>query len=414
MTRFKSNTQQGQQAVAPNQAVVYSVILDNTHPKYKDAGDIGGITFRMLDPLHPSATMKDTELPVAHPFEKNFIDLPVINEYVSVEKSGVRLLYKRISGDVAGNKNISGAFDAISKKFGNAINANNPQTGNNSDKIKRYERTEDTEIARSNSDTLDSINRDGYGAYYKASNIHRLSLNEGDTLIESRFGQSIRFSAYNNANKSFAPTTIIRNNESPLTQISPASSGSIVEDINRDGSSIVLSSGEYVLPFIPGVVNDKGTTDFQTQPKSFKPYPETLKGDQALINSGRIILSAKNAEMMFYSKGNVGFISDGQFSVDTRLGMNVSVNDNISFITNDRDFQVFSGNGSVFLGSKELEPMVKGQKLVEILSELIQAIGDMQFLTPSGPSAIGPKNKPEFGKIHSKLNNILSKLNQTA
>ena len=55
--------------------VVYSVILDSTHPKYKDAGDIGGITFRMLDPLHPSATMKDTELPVAHPFEKNFIDL---------------------------------------------------------------------------------------------------------------------------------------------------------------------------------------------------------------------------------------------------------------------------------------------------------------------------------------------------
>lgn len=117
---------------------------------------------------------------------------------------------------------------------------------------------------------------------------------------------------------------------------------------------------------------------------------------------------------MFYSKGNVGFISDGQFSIDTRLGMNVSVNDNISFVTNNRDFQIFAGNGSVFLGSKDLEPMVKGQKLVEILSELIQAIGDMQFLTPSGPTAIGPKNKPDFGKIHSKLNDILSKLNQTA
>ena len=175
-----------------------------------------------------------------------------------------------------------------------------------------------------------------------------------------------------------------------------------------------MSSGDYILPFIPGTINEKGATDFQTQPKSFKPYPETLKGEQALINSGRIILSAKNAEMMFYSKGNVGFISDGQFSIDTRLGMNVSVNDNISFITNNRDFQIFAGNGSVFLGSKDLEPMVKGQKLVEILSELIQAIGEMQFLTPSGPSATGPVNKPTFSKIKSQLNTMLSTLNKTS
>ena len=409
--RYQSTPQNGIQTVE-NTAVVYSVILDSTHPKYKDPGDIGSITFRMLSPADPSHTIKRSQLPVAQPFEKNFINLPVKNELVEITKVGSTFFYRRIQSDVAGNKNISGAYDTISKKF-NGID-NNTGEISEGDKLAQYQRTEDTQIARSNSDGLAEVNENGYGSYYRASNIHRLLLNEGDTLIESRFGQSIRFSAYNNPNKSFAPTTIIRNNESPLTQISPASSGSIVEDINRDGSSIVLSSGEYILPFIPGTINDKGTTDFQTLPKSFKPYPETLKGDQALINSGRIILSAKNAEMMFYSKGNVGFISDGQFSIDTRLGMNVSVNDNISFITNNRDFQIFAGNGSVFLGSKDLEPMVKGQKLVEILSELIQAIGDMQFLTPSGPSAIGPKNKPDFGKIHSKLNDILSKLNQTA
>jgi hypothetical protein len=172
--------------------------------------------------------------------------------------------------------------------------------------------------------------------------------------------------------------------------------------------------GEYILPFIPGTIDEKGSTDFQTKPQSFKPYPEKLKGDQMILSSGRLILSARNAEMMFYSKGNYGFVSDGQLSIDNRLGMNVSVNDNISFVTNNRDFQIFSGNGSVFLGSKDLEPLVKGQKLVDILKELIDAIGEMQFLTPSGPTAIGPKNKPEFGKISGKLNDILSKLNQTS
>jgi hypothetical protein len=407
--RFKYTSDGGDSQTTENTAVVYSVILDNTHPKYKDASDIGAIVYRMLLPV---IAITESELPIAYPFEKNFIDLPVKNEIVSITQVGNRFLYNRILSDVAGNKNISGAYDTITKKFG-GVDANT-NASSNSDTLENYEKVEANNIARSTADGISSKNYNGYGAYFRPVNIHRLSLNEGDTLIESRFGQSIRFSAFNNPAKSFAPNLIIRNSESPLTQITPASSGSINEDINRDGSSIVLSSGEYVLPFIPGTIDVKGSTDFQTQPKSFKPYPEILKGDQILVNSGRIILSAKNAEMMFYSKGNVGFISDSQFSIDTKLGMNVSVNDNISFVTNDRDFQIFSGNGSVFLGSKDLEPLVKGQKLVEILSELIQAIGDMQFLTPSGPTAIGPKNKPDFGKIHSKLNDILSKLNQTA
>jgi hypothetical protein len=66
------------------------------------------------------------------------------------------------------------------------------------------------------------------------------------------------------------------------------------------------------------------------------------------------------------------------------------------------------------LGSKDLEPIVKGQQLVDILSEFLDAISQMSFLTPSGPSAVGPVNVSQFGTIKSKLNNILSKLNQTS
>ena len=73
-----------------------------------------------------------------------------------------------------------------------------------------------------------------------------------------------------------------------------------------------------------------------------------------------------------------------------------------------------TGNGHIYLGSKELEPMVKGQQLVDLLSELVDAILKMNFLTPAGPTKIGPENHPSFGAIKSKLNNILSKLNQTA
>ena len=165
---------------------------------------------------------------------------------------------------------------------------------------------------------------------------------------------------------------------------------------------------------MPGTVDDKGKSDFQTKPDSFGEYPSKLLGDQILINSGRIILSAKNAEMIFYSKKNYGFISDGAMSIDNKAGIDISVGDDIHIVTNDRDINMVTGKGSVFLGSEGLEPMVKGQQLVDILGELIDAITQQIYLTPSGPSAAGPTNISQFGSIKSKLNNILSRLNQTS
>ena len=52
--------------------------------------------------------------------------------------------------------------------------------------------------------------------------------------------------------------------------------------------------------------------------------------------------------------------------------------------------------------------------LVDILSQLIDAIVAQTFLTPSGPTAEGPVNIADFGAIKSRLNDILSKLNQTS
>jgi hypothetical protein len=175
-----------------------------------------------------------------------------------------------------------------------------------------------------------------------------------------------------------------------------------------------MTSDKFQLGFVPGKVDDKGKGDFETKPESFENYPDKLVGDQMLLNSGRIILSAKTGEMMFYSKKNYGFISDGAMSIDNKGGIDISVKDNIHIVTNNRDFAIHSGKGSIFLGDTELEPLVKGKKLVEILAELLDAIVAQNYLTPSGPSKIGPENLPTFSKIKSKLNDILSKLNQTS
>ena len=385
---------------------VHDIILDedNSYAKSKGFGSsvIGSIRFRTSDNLSPS----DTELPVAHPFDKNFKNLPIINEQVEIyEFSPGSYAYRRIGNEP--NPMQSAAQAAIANFF--APDKATEQDG------KSYQSVIDTGIAKSNEPSGQKYKKNG-DYYVTQRGIHKLKLYEGDSLFESRFGQSIRFSAYNNGidkNRKFAPTIIIRNDENSFNKKKPFLE-SVTEDINRDGSSIVLSSGDYELPFIPGTVDDNAKGNFESKPESFSDFPTKYIGDQILINSGRLIFSAKNAEMIFYSKKNYGFISDGGLSIDNKLGIDVAVRDNIDVTTNGKNVSLRTGKGNIFLGDVDLEPIVKGQQLVDILGRLLDAIVAQQYLTPSGPSKIGPENVPTFSSIKQDLNNILSKLNQTS
>jgi hypothetical protein len=388
--------------------IVYSVILDETHRQIVELGGdvslIGCIEFRLTTDI----SADEESLQVAYPFDTTNTNLPVRNETVEISKNSGKFFYKRISTGIT--PNITGATDTISNLF--------ETTKEKTKNAKEYQKVQKTNIQRKN--TNDNNKFDGYGDYYEPqTGIHKLKLYEGDKIIESSFGQSIRFSAYNNSSNVFSPTTIIRNGESGTSRETDINSLT-EEDVNRDGSIIVLSSNQYQLPFQPGTVNSNGTSDFETSPQSFQAYPSDLRGDQVLINSGRVIFSAKTAEMIFYSKKDYGFISDGGLSVDNKFGINVNVGDNINITTNDRNVNINSGNGSINLGSTELEPLVKGDTLLSLLEELIDAITDQKYLTPSGPTAgpgptgFGPTNSPKFLSIKSRLKTILSQLNTTS
>jgi hypothetical protein len=384
--------------------IVYSVILDETHSIIKkgnlDASNVGAIEFRFTG---KQATDSEN-LPIAHPFDKNFKTLPVRNESVEIFTGNTGdFFYKRVGAETTTNTTVDP--NQISKLF-------KPKPVS-ADKKTDYQRVIATRIVKTQ--TKDTTDYDGYGNYFEQEKgVHKLKLYEGDTLIESRFGQSIRFSGYNNTDKIFSPTLVIRNGEN-IDSKKRDIKLTTEENINKDSGVIVLSSDQHQLNFQPGSIDDKGKSDFTTKPESFENYPTKLIGDQILISSGRLIFSARNSEMIFYSKKNYGFISDGNLSIDNKLGIDINVNDTINIVTNDRDINMLSGNGSIFLGSKEngLEPLVKGTSLVKILGELIDTIVAQQYLTPSGPSKIGPENVADFGAIKGKLNSILSKLNQT-
>jgi hypothetical protein len=391
---------------------VAHIILDENDSLAKadklGSQSIGQIRYRQSSDLSIPAQ----QLPKANPFDKNFKSLPILNEQVEIyEGEQGNFYYRRMGLD--DNPTETAFINSNAKNF-------SPEK-DEKQKVNNYQSTAQTKIVGTNQD--ESNDAGSFGTYYQPqTGVHKLKLYEGDTLIESRFGQSIRFSAYNNSNgeqdesgnrkPAFAPTLIIRNRESAENN-KKERGVSVDEDVNRDGSIIAMTSGQHQSGFVPGTVDDKGKSDFKTQPDSFGDLPKLI-GDQMLLSSGRIILSSKNAETMIYSKKNFGIVSDGAVSIDTKLGMDISVGDDINIVTADRDVNIVSGKGSIFLGSEDLEAMVKGKKLVELLNELLQAILDQQYLTPSGPSAIGPVNKATFASIQSKLDSVLSKLNQTA
>lgn len=375
--------------------VVYDVILSKDskivkQKKLQGTYPIGAIQFRLLT----DKTTSNELLPIAYPLNKNINSLPLRNEIVIIHtpSTGGDYYYTKSAEEL--NPYITANPNLISSKF-QSKNENNNETS------KDYQKVSSTNIARTNT-SESTPDYDGFGEYYNEQidgNIHRLKLYEGDTLLESRFGQSIRLSGYNNSDNEFYPTISIRNGENPESFNSEVTLDT-EEDINNDGNIIFLSSGDRLLDYILPIENKK---------ESFFNYPNELRGNQILLNSDRIILSAKNAEMIGVAKKDIGFITDGQFSIDASRGINITTDDNIFVDTKDRDLNIDIGNGVIALGTDgDLEAAVKGETLVEILKEFMTIVAQQIFVTPSGPTSPGPTNNPKINSLHSKLNTILS------
>lgn len=384
--------------------IVYDVILDDSHPIVKEnpllISHIGGVVVRLSNDI----SSDEKSLVFAFPSNIQFKNLPTVNEEVKIFTYSGLYFYERFSNIVAINSSVDKS--TISNIF-------KPTDNTPTDKSSDYRKVSSTNIPRS--ENIEDDSNFGLGKYFKEiDGIHRLKMYEGDMLIESRFGQSIRFSAYNNERNTLSPTIIIRNGENIVSQTSLELENTTEEDINRDGSTIILGSNSYQIPFIAGTIDRNGSTDFNTKPKSFKNYPNQLLGDQILINSGRVIISSKSGEMIFWSKKNYGFISDGALSIDNRQGIDINVGANINITTNDSNFNINSGNGTINLGSGTLQPMVLGNELLSVLNDLINAITNQVYITPAGNTSPGPINTPIFNSIQRRLRSILSSKNNTA
>jgi hypothetical protein len=398
--------------------IVQYVVLDENHERVIDRAeikDLDGNTLKNVETkttnLVGGAFIKPKSDLTAFPqkaifyFPHNILDndVPLRGEEVLIMDIAGIGYFKRIPGHEINTNNAIDNRDLLLS----------PKTEkSSSNKTKNYREVSQTGI--SNTSSSETSREITIGEYFQPTKINRLKYYEGDKLIQSRFGQSIRFSGYNNDETEFSPTIILRNRQNTL----PTKSGQIIEeDINRDGSTILLSSNKYKIPFQPGVVDDKGKNDFKTKPIKATVPNELVDHDQILLNSERIILSSKSQQMLFYSRGDVSFITDGRFTIDAgNKGADLDFGDNVNITTdrNNGNFSVQTGTGNILLNTTQTnEPLIRGNQLVSFLQTLTDILIQFETIGPNGLNKTIPSIQAQITELQSQLENLKSTLNFT-
>jgi hypothetical protein len=159
-------------------------------------------------------------------------------------------------------------------------------------------------------------------AFQENDKVRSLTPFEGDTLIEGRFGQSIRLGSSNairsskntwstNKEASGKPITILINGQGRPSAENSDKFVTTVENISRDDSSIYLTSGQALTSFT--------VADIKSAKYEF-PY----KGNQALVCSDRVMLYSKKENVLLYSRQEIGISAIKPVNIYS--GENVIVN----------------------------------------------------------------------------------------
>ena len=206
------------------------------------------------------------------------------------------------------------------------------------------------------------------GHYFKrADDARRLLPNEGDVIIEGRFGNSIRIGSDIRNENEDSPNMII----SVGHTIEGDTKVPIEEKIDTDGSSIYMTTNQELKP---------------TLGAESKLIPSPYDGKQIFLNSDRIILNTKEGgDILFSSNKNVGVSAVGEVVIEAptiKIG-----------------------------GVDATEPIVLGDTLESKLNDILTLI-ETGLLAPTGPVVVGPgagilaSLKSTLGTIKSPSNKV--------
>lgn len=344
---------------------VISVVMDDTHPRYKELGGSKAIgAVELVDvsggTADYSSTTKNQNYRVAFPLQPGLKNYPLINEIVYLVSQPTKKLQERTTAISLYYISVVNLWNhphhnAIPYSAGSSTPANS----------KNYQ---DTALGSVNKLT-DSSGEIKFGDYFlERSNIYPLQPFEGDLIYEGRWGNSIRLTGtapnrnpWSTVGTQGDAITIIRNGQTET----PNKNGwdFTVEDINTDASSIYLTTTQK----IPLVAN----TNYFSYKTDAPTLPEEYTGKQIILNSGRLVFNTTEDHLMLSSAKSISLSSAGTVNIDAS--------------------EMTIQTEKIYLGSKSAtEPLLLGDTTVELLKEIISVLKDLIIASQTASNSGGP------------------------
>ena len=344
---------------------VISVVMDDTHPRYKELGGSKAIgAVELVDvsggTADYSSTTKNQNYRVAFPLQPGLKNYPLINEIVYLVSQPTKKLQERTTAISLYYISVVNLWNhphhnAIPYSAGSSTPANS----------KNYQ---DTALGSVNKLT-DSSGEIKFGDYFlERSNIYPLQPFEGDLIYEGRWGNSIRLTGtapnrnpWSTVGTQGDAITIIRNGQTET----PNKNGwdFTVEDVNTDASSIYLTTTQK----IPLVAN----TNYFSYKTDAPTLPEEYTGKQIILNSGRLVFNTTEDHLMLSSAKSISLSSAGTVNVDAS--------------------EMTIQTEKIYLGSKSAtEPLLLGDTTVELLKEIISVLKDLIIASQTASNSGGP------------------------
>lgn len=303
---------------------VKDIILDENHPEYKKYGgvdSIGVIKYALIDRKMDTS---DTEkLPAAFPISNFNSILPLVNEVV--------LLVQGPREDPNPKKTIK--FEKVDYYISTVNLYNDINYSPFFDENDKGEKTP------------------GYD--FKSNNkIRPLHPYNGDVILQGRNGQSIRLTGaksnlntFTNDNNANQPITIITNGHA-VSDINKM----YVEDINKDKSSIYLTS-DHIVPL-------KQSRDKYAGARKRPTSADNYRGNQIIINSGRLYFNSTEESILTSAKKEFRVTSE-DLSLDA-----------VNYIGLDAK-KIYLGEDAKLY---EFQPAILGTQLETFLDQLLNEL----------------------------------------
>ncbi len=256
----------GPTGVALTSVRVIDIILDESHPRWKELGgwdSLGTIFYTGV--TETTSVTKPDKNNAARPLYPNIKQYPLKNEIVIILKGANKDIYG-LNKDHDTYYLPTGGINIWSHQHHNALPTKASLEGESGQSTVQDYQASENGMTRQVTDGSSEID---LGNYFKEQlNVKPLLPYEGDYIIEGRYGNSIRFGASvkddvipeNNKNdwsqgdeEIGTPITIIRNGQSK--ELDDKGWVPTIEDINRDDSSIYMTSNQKISSLIVASTN---------------------------------------------------------------------------------------------------------------------------------------------------------------